>query len=643
MKLASWSQAVLIVASMVAIAASAPLQAAELTPADLQVDVSRLNAQWFQALELIHKEQIQEANLKLVDVNLQKYRVGFANLTDYSAILLQEAAQFRQQGRLDEASSLIDAAQMLSPDLADGYFALARVRFAQNFMDVYAVIRAYWGGLTRKYSDITILVTLANNAASVVFVAGLVASVCFLVFSFLYYQRAVFYQFKERLPFELPILIAQTLGWVFLGVLTLGLGVAWGVLVVALLLLAHVELAAKRVLQAILGFAVLMGGFLIVIGVTASTFDGAYFQTLATLARQEFSSKTAPVLLARLQAVPNDPYAQFGLAYLAQKTGHGEKAVALYTAMWAQYADAHIVQNNLANTYQAFYRKTNHAGWYTRAEEAYFNAINAAPKAFAPHYNLGKLLLLDMQKSQDANNELASARKNDPRQFKMFSDLLGESETVTVDQSFSTLALLKKLFDRESFAAGLQIAKNIWGNWSRFDNPLYFSVAAVVVFVLSFSIGAKKGQLKQGVIYCQMCGDPYTVKLKKSQEPQTLCTQCTYIFKKKAVVKPEKREAKIKQIQLRQHVRQLLARIASVCFPGAGQVYFGYPFKGILIAVSFYLALGTYLLKDIWRVMLASPGSLGISWSTLIVAAVAALGVYVFNLYDILTLSPKNQ
>jgi hypothetical protein len=221
----------------------------------------------------------------------------------------------------------------------------------------------------------------------------------------------------------------------------------------------------------------------------------------------------------------------------------------------------------------------------------------------------------------------------------MYSQRSGE-KIITVDASFSLEALVKKLYEQDFLQAGMGLVEQIWEHGSRFKNPWYFSMASGVIFVLSFIFGAKKGPQKRGTHYCQMCGDPYTVKRKKSQTQQTFCTQCTYIFKKKTVVKPEKRAAKIKQIHLRQKIRGLLAKVLSICFPGAGQIYFGYATKGALISFLFYLVFGVFWLKGYLRILF-EPMSL--SLITLIVLAVLIGGIYLFNLYDILKLSPKNQ
>jgi hypothetical protein len=201
----------------------------------------------------------------------------------------------------------------------------------------------------------------------------------------------------------------------------------------------------------------------------------------------------------------------------------------------------------------------------------------------------------------------------------------------------------------------MEVAKRIWSGGSRFDNPLYFSAASFVVLILSLIFSPSKSASKK-VAYCQMCGDPFTVKKRrrirrkseddrggKRGDSSNYCTQCTYIFKKKTTVKPEKRTQKINQIHLRQKLRSLIAKVGSLVFPGAGQIYFGYPLKGGILALGFSLGVSIVLLKWLSNSLLVVEGSAGKSLVTLGIGIFLMAVAYVFNLYDISKLSPKNQ
>jgi hypothetical protein len=59
-----------------------------------------------------------------------------------------------------------------------------------------------------------------------------------------------------------------------------------------------------------------------------------------------------------------------------------------------------------------------------------------------------------------------------------------------------------------------------------------------------------------------------------------------------------------------------------------------------LISFLFYLVFGFFWLKGYLRILF---DPINLSLITLIVLAVLTGGIYLFNLYDILKLSPKNQ
>ena len=631
-----------IIISVFLVAQSLFAQPPQVASSSFSIDFSKVNTLWFQALELLQDGNFDEAKLTFLDLNLAKLELGQQNLSAYSKALIQKAREFKQRGMADRAVELLNIAQMLSPELSSVYFALARLRFGQNFIDFHGVVNNLWKGLKLKFTDPRAIITYVNNGLTIVLIAGILASVIFLLSSFIYYRRAIFYQMKEELPVDVPVVLVHLIAWILIGGITLGVGIAWGILLLALLLIWHLEPSSKAILQVVLVFGAIVAILFIVVGITFSTFDGEYFQTLADISRGEFSSNSVAVLQEWLQNSPEDVYAIFGLGFIAQKNGKMEEATEAYLMMPYQYADWARVQNNLGNLYQQQYRQVGQDAWYQKAEDAYDDAIRNARNMFEPHYNYAQLLLLKNE-SEEAGDEIRMARDIDYQSYTRYSEYVKDN-ILTVETSFSTLALLKRLFYQDFFQAGTEVTGDLWRSWSRFRNPWYFSIACGVVLVASFIFGKKKNAQKQGVLYCQMCGDPYMLKRqKKAKEPEKFCTQCTYIFKKKTVVKPEKRTAKIKQIQLRQKIRGLFVKILSLFFPGAGQIYFGYYIKGILIAFVFYLGALYFLLKEYLRILLEIAGTTGWNWRGLIFFGFLLVGSYLFNIYDVLNLSPKNQ
>ena len=624
-------------------AQEAPLVAS----AALSLNLSDVNASWFESLDAIKNGDIEGALLKLEELNFRKLGLGLRNLSAYSQVLVREARSFQERGASAQAKVLLDTAQKLSPDLPDVYFAFASWRIQDNPLGAYAVAKDLWKAWSLKLSEISSLIAYGNKALTLLLIAGILTSASFIFFSFIYYRRAIFYQIKERFPVELPLFIAQFLGWILIAAVTLGVGIAWGLLLLALSLIGHLELSSKRILQVILLFGIALGGILILLGISYATFDGEYFQALSELERGEFSSHSISVLQQQLGDNPEDIYAIFALGFIAQQNGRLEEAIEAYSMLPRQFADWPRAQNNLGNAYQHYYRQSEDPSWYQKSEDAYDDAIRQKPNMFEAHYNYAQLLLLNNE-VEDAGDEIKKARDIDYANYTLYSSYVKDG-IIMIDAPFSGLALMKRLSYQDFFAKGKNLAESMWGGWSRFPDPWFFSIASGVVFVLSFAFGIQKKGQKAGVQYCQMCGDPYTLKKRRKrkeqkQESDTFCMQCTYIFKKKTVVKPEKRAEKITQIQLRQKVRGLIAKILSFCLPGSGQIYFGYPLKGTLIALLFSTGAAYYLLWTVLHLDLESPGARGeISWGALIFFGLLLGGSYLFNLYDVSRLSPKNQ
>lgn len=631
----------------------------KIASARIHIDTSELNQLWFDALKLLNAGEWHDANLKLKELDLKKIKLGLTNLPDQSVVVIKYADTLKKQKNLAEAVNLLESAKQLSPDFAGVYFALAKLRFAEKASDLYGVGRYFLYGVVLTFKDINTIVTYANNGLAFLLLSCSITGAVFILFSFAYYRRAIFYSLKELSPLPLPLFIANILGWVVVGVVTIVCGIFWGILfLAALLLIPQIEPVSKRVLQIVLLCGSLLAVLLIAVSITFTAFNGDYFQALRSIYYGNYSTRTVTALQKRLHDHPDDAYAMFGLAYITANMGNFQEAIDTYTLIESSYPDRAAIQNNLGNLYHLQFRtlrkqkprdqktreeKAKEEALYHKAQDAYHSAIGYSLKMFEPRYNIAQLLLVDFADNEDTKEQIEAARRFGRERFTRYSRYLEEG-IFTVNAPLSASVLLQKLYDQEARDAGLDLAKNLWASGSRFRNPWYFSIASFGLLVLSSLFDPKKeGGKKKSVNYCQMCGDPYTMMRKKSEAQQNLCTQCTYIFKKKTTVKSEKRAEKVKQIQLRQKIRDFIAKAGSICFPGAGQIYFGYIIKGILLSFVFSLALLIVLLKIYTRTLLERGGSSGASLITLSITALVLLGTYIFNIYDIRKLSPKNQ
>lgn len=630
--------------------------------ASLRIKTETLDDLWRETLELLEQDDLQGALRKIEELNLEKAMQGFRNLPAQSAVLVQSVRALRARKRIDDALALAERARQLSPDWAPGYFTLARLRLSHRVTDIYGYARDMALGLLARYRDMNAIVTTGNRVFSVLLLAGGLTSLVFVLFAFLYYRQAVFYYvFKHTLPLPIPMLIASVLGWIVIGVVTLTLGVAWGVLLLAASLIAHLEKGTRIILNLVFVWACLLGLLLVALGTTYAYFEDDYFQALRDVSFGTYTRHTVDVLQARVRQEPDDAYALFGLAAIAAHAGAPDQAIAVYSTLPFSFPDYAAAQNNLGALYHRQYLDTKSSDLYQKANESYDSAIMANRRQFEPRYNLAQLRLTDLSESDEVKNSLLqTAMDMDEARFNELSQYV-QYNLVAHDATLSATALLKKLVEPAVSRSGLALAKELWRSGSRFDNPVIFSAAALALLILS-ALAGPPGKSPKRVAYCQMCGDPFTVKIKRRRtvrrarddedetdkkkaapEVNTFCTQCTYIFKKKTTVKPEKRVQKVNQIQMRQNVRALIAKIGSLLCPGGGQIYYGYPLKGILLAGMFYLGLSLLTFTMFSTRLLVPEGYPGWSLATLILAGLLMGAAYLMNLVDVLKLSPRNQ
>lgn len=628
----------------------------------IQVNTRALDALWRETIALLKNDDLKGVLRKIEEVDVQKVQSGLKNLPFQSAALIQYARMLEERQRIADAVTLAEAAKRLSPDSAPVYFVLAKLRLAEDRTDLYGFVREMFFGMLAQYQDIGTIIVVANNILSILLIACMLTGIVFVLFSFIYYRQAIFYYyFKHLLPLPLPVFVTNILGWVLIGVITLSLGVFWGILFLAASLIPHADQASRWILNLCLLFGSLMAVELIALGTTFTQFDNDYFQALRELSYGTYSAKTVTVLQEQLQKDPRDAYAMFGLAYIASYSGQEREAIVTYEDISRTYPGYAAAQNNLGTLYHQQFLETENQQSYENAFNAYDSAIRASRQMFEPRYNVAQLELTDLSTStESANNLIATAIKINKIRFNQQSRYL-EYGIVTTDASLSLTVLLKKFLEPPGYEAGMILARRLWSSGSRFDNPWFFSAASLLLLILSGLMGPSKTSPKK-VVYCQMCGDPFPIKVrkrrpvrrkrdeeedgeKKKAAPEThnFCTQCTYIFKKKTTVKPEKRTQKVNQIHIRQNLRSVIAKIGSLVCPGGGQIYYGYNLKGILLAFGFYLGLSILALKILSKQLLVAEGYSGWSLLTLVVSVALLGAAYLLNLLDIMKLSPKNQ
>ncbi|HWP49088.1 MAG TPA: tetratricopeptide repeat protein [Candidatus Limnocylindrales bacterium] len=590
-----------------------------------------LTGLWFEAVDLLQKRNYEEAKQKLREVNTKKQEVGLESLIPASDVVIRESELIR--GDFAAQVDLLEMASKLAPYNWRARFALAKLHISKG--NLYGFVVESLRGLKDKILDIYTLYASLNKTLEILALSLFTAFSLVILFSFVQVHRALFHDIQERLPGSLPLLPISIMGWVFLAIVLWIGGVFWFILLLSILTWGYLEPLGKRFIKAFLVFVFLLPLILLIMGITLNAYHTPYIKALRDLSYGIYSGETEKIFKEALQSDPFNPEASFSLALINKKKGFLEAAEKGYRELIERSYQLDKVYTNLGNVYYAEKK-------FNEAIKAYESALEENPKLFSAHYNLAQALWQDPGSSEKAAGELDQAQRLDYDRFNKIREIAGTSShynLVLVDEWLPRYAPF--IGSLKLWQPGYEASKKIWNLFSRLDNPLYLlGVAPFSWWILIKALD--RFQRKTGyAYYCEMCGDPICKYCQQGSGTRKLCTSCSYIFAKRGVVKPGKREEKIRQVKRYEQARRWTARITSLLLPGSGHIYLGYMGKGFviggLIAVLFFhLSLQNIFLYAYEGI--STPNTFAVFLTEWIIL----LSIYVFTLRDIFSLAPRN-
>jgi tetratricopeptide (TPR) repeat protein len=279
------------------------------------------------------------------------------------------------------------------------------------------------------------------------------------------------------------------------------------------------------------------------------------------------------------------------LAYAYKQQGDLEKAMSLYEDMYYRGHRDIAVVNNLANIYLTYEEEA-------KAETLYHYAMRAEARG-EPFFNMGLLKLRNLEYSE-SSRYMAEARR---RNYSSAS-----SEPVDIMPTAGD-------YYEMIFSEPLQLFGVV--------NPIYV-FPLVVIFVLTFLPFRFPAPF-----YCGTCGRAICKKCQEQLDEEIMCKEC---FTKLKSTENVEMEALLKHSvgSRRRKFKSLIAYLVNLFIPGAGLIYMGRNFVGLIVV--FIVMLG-YIPILFSRFFIKPAGWVSLSTTPIfvMVALVAALMTYLYS------------
>jgi hypothetical protein len=121
----------------------------------------------------------------------------------------------------------------------------------------------------------------------------------------------------------------------------------------------------------------------------------------------------------------------------------------------------------------------------------------------------------------------------------------------------------------------------------------------VAVFVLAALLIRRWRGPKAFTLHCDRCGTAFCRNCHLGQVSGGLCSQCYHLFVVRDGVSGPARNRKMAEVQRADGRRERVFRVLSVLSPGAGQVYGGWTFRGVVLLLAWYGVLALTVARGV--------------------------------------------
>lgn len=642
---------------------AAPLRAGEpdvLGPPLAQPGYEQLRNSWAIVQALLDKEDWGEALVqvdRLYEVQLDH---GVRNLFGPGLTIVRASDRASAAGTYEQAVRLGKAAQRVAPDLPEARFHLARVHFDNDKLALGPVVSELTGGLVRVASFLPDRMQVEANGIGALLLALIVVVVIFALSQVARYFRLMAHDLAHLLPKG----VSTLQGLVFTGLLLVvpfafGVGLvflaaiwilaAWiymrpGERVAALLLLAAVAAmpwASDRALRA-----------------------AAWYGSVEDASYRCLYGLCGPVDVERLQrAAEGDD----GLLALLTLGTHARRVAALEPSrveaargplerVAAQAEGDPIAHTSLGNlaVIQAvdICKRSGEVAAderFKEADAAYERAIAADAGYQGALYNRSVLL----RRAGEAERADALYRKAQAAgEDALYTFEKEVSRSVPVDRCPTTFNANRHLIDpipsvesiaAATFAAPLGAGRPLFapfaglvvgGVGQRALPPMAGGVAVVGLSLLLLGRAIRRSR------FCGHCGRVACARCRSELADLDICDACLYFRIKGSFVDPKDLWFRERRIQGNETLRQRLMRLLTFLLPGAGHIYRGRTFRGLLYLVPFVVCVAGIVVAG---APVPDPVPLERAWPWLLPGALGVFAVflYVVALVDIYSVKAR--
>jgi tetratricopeptide (TPR) repeat protein len=515
----------------------------------------------------INLEGLQKIKDLLLDNGIQSH--------PYLTYAIIREAQRRANYNPDSALQLLDFFEDTYKSLSPEPFFLSSKIYLKH-KDYTKGIGKILDGLNVYLKNSLYLLEVTGNISIFILLALLLSAFTFIVLMFVKYLKLLLHDFSDLYPSFVPRIASFLLGLTLLLLpLIFHLGIVITLLVWLLVVAGYLTWRERVVLYGISISLIILPFILSFLGsfVLSVSEKGSIEMELI----RNFYWDTD--IIERLESLtrkdPTNKNIKYSLANAYKKSGRLDEALEIYNTLLETDLKP-CVLNNIANIELAL-------GKIDSAVNRYREAISIRETLPEAHYNLGQILILKDPFGSEGLDEVERAKELSPELVSYYTRIY-DGKNINrraIDVSLSKWDLLKEFFkfspDKINvFTSVIPVFFNLKSEWtaSIIGFILIFSILIIFIIQNKFMIFSS---------FCIKCNGVVCPRCTRNAQNLSYCNECNKFYIQKSAIDSRELYRLEKSRYFWKSVRTQIFRIVNIVFPGAGLIYNGWTFTGIII------------------------------------------------------------